>query len=589
MSANSSAASVQAPDLEVLRHSTAHLLAAAVCELYPGAKYAIGPAIDDGFYYDLDLADNLREEDLAGIEARMREIGARRPAYEQVVMPREEAIEAFRKLDQAYKLEILTEGEASAETEVSCYRTGEFLDLCRGPHVRDAGEIQHFKLTRLAGAYWRGDERNKQLQRVYGTAWHSAQDMEDYFQRLEQARERDHKKLGRELGLFMIDEKVGKGLPMWLPNGATVRRLLEEYILDAERRGGYQHVYTPHIASVELYRTSGHLSSFKDSMFPPFGVEDEEYILRPMNCPHHIRIYQHEPRSYRDLPVRIAELGTVYRYEKSGELSGLLRVRGFTINDAHIFCTPEQVKQEFINATQLILDLYGALGITDFTFRLSRRADDDPKFMGDPADWEEAEGAIRDALLEIGHPFVEAPGEAAFYGPKLDVQIRDALGREFSASTTQVDFNLPERFGLEYVTPEGATARPRMVHRAPIGSMERFMGYLIEHTAGEFPLWLAPVQLMMVPISDKNIDYAQKQAAFFRSRGLRVQVDTRSERMQAKIRAAELQKTPYIGVVGGRDEEAGTVSLRQRHEGDLGGKTPDEVAALLSERVVTRS
>ena len=582
-------AAAQAAELEVLRHSTAHLLAAAVLELYPDARYAIGPAIDDGFYYDLDLSQNLKEEDLPAIEARMREISARQPAFEQVTLPKDEAVQTFRKLGQDYKVEILTEGEAAAETEVSCYRTGDFLDLCRGPHVADAGQIQHFRLTRLAGAYWRGDERNKQLQRVYGTAWPSAAELEDYFERLERARERDHKKIGRELQLFAIDEKVGKGLPLWLPRGATVRRLLEEYILDAERRGGYQHVYTPHIASIELYRTSGHLTSFKDSMFPAFGVDDEEYILRPMNCPHHIRVYQQAPHSYRELPIRIAELGTVYRYEKSGELSGLLRVRGFTINDAHIFCTADQVKQEFIDATQLILDLYGALDIKDFSFRLSRRGEDDPKYLGDPADWEVAESSIREALEELGHPFVEAPGEAAFYGPKLDVQIRDALGREFSASTTQVDFNLPERFEMEYITAEGTVARPTMIHRAPIGSLERFMGYLIEHTAGEFPLWLAPVQLAMVPISDKNIDYAQKQAAFFRQRGLRVAVDTRSERMQAKIRDAELQKIPFVGVVGSRDEDAGTVSLRQRHAGDLGARTPEEISVLLTDRVTSRS
>jgi len=582
-------AAAQAAELEVLRHSTAHLLAAAVLELYPDARYAIGPAIDDGFYYDLDLSQNLKEEDLPAIEARMREISARRPAFEQVTLAKDEAVQTFRKLGQDYKVEILIEGEAAAETEVSCYRTGDFLDLCRGPHVADAGQIQHFRLTRLAGAYWRGDERNKQLQRVYGTAWPSAAELEDYFERLERARERDHKKIGRELQLFAIDEKGGKGLPLWLPRGATVRRLLEEYILDAERRGGYQHVYTPHIASIELYRTSGHLTSFKDSMFPAFGVDDEEYILRPMNCPHHIRVYQQAPHSYRELPIRIAELGTVYRYEKSGELSGLLRVRGFTINDAHIFCTADQVKQEFIDATQLILDLYGALDIKDFSFRLSRRGEDDPKYLGDPADWEVAESSIREALEELGHPFVEAPGEAAFYGPKLDVQIRDALGREFSASTTQVDFNLPERFEMEYITAEGTVARPTMIHRAPIGSLERFMGYLIEHTAGEFPLWLAPVQLAMVPISDKNIDYAQKQAAFFRQRGLRVAVDTRSERMQAKIRDAELQKIPFVGVVGSRDEDAGTVSLRQRHAGDLGARTPEEISMLLTDRVTSRS
>ena len=576
-------------ELEVLRHSAAHLLAAAVRELYPDTRYAIGPAIEDGFYYDLDLEHALKEDDLAAIETRMHEIAGRRPSYAQVTMPKDEAVSTFRELGQDYKVEILTEGEAAAETEVSCYRTGDFLDLCRGPHVADAGEIQHFKLTRLAGAYWRGDEKNKMLQRVYGTAWHSQEEMDDYFRRLELARERDHKKLGRELQLFFIDEAVGKGLPMWLPRGATVRRILEDYILDAERRGGYQHVFTPHIASTELYKISGHWASYRDGMFAPFGVEDEEYVLRPMNCPHHIRIYQHQPHSYRDLPVRLAELGTVYRYEKSGELSGLVRVRGFTINDAHIFCTPDQIKQEFIDATQLILDAYRDLGIEDFTFRLSKSDPNDEKFQGDPAMWEEGEGAIREALLELGRPFVEAVGEAAFYGPKLDVQIRDAMGREFSASTTQLDYLLPERFGLEYIDAEGSTRRPVMIHRAPLGGLERMMAFLIEHHGGDFPLWLAPVQLLMVPISDKNIDYANRQAAALRTQGFRVEVDTRGERMQAKIRAAELQKIPFVGVVGGRDEEAGTISLRQRHEGDLGGKTPGEVAELLRARVDARA
>jgi threonyl-tRNA synthetase len=580
--------STAAVDLEVLRHSAAHLLAAAVCELYPGARYAIGPAIEDGFYYDFDLGETLKEEELEKIEQRMREIAARRPAYVQETFEKGEAVKRFEGLGQSYKVEILTEGEAAAETEVSCYWTGAFLDLCRGPHVPDAGHIEHFKLTRLAGAYWRGDEKNQMLQRVYGTAWNSAQEMEDYFHRLELAKERDHKKLGKELKLFAIDEKVGKGLPLWLPRGATVRRQLEEYILDAERRGGYQHVYTPHIARSELFRISGHLESYGESIFQPFGVEDEEYVLRPMNCPHHIRIYQQEPHSYREMPIRIAELGTVYRYEKSGELGGLMRVRGFTINDAHIFCTDEQIKQEFINATRLILDLYEALSITDFHFRLSRR-DDSPKYIGGEAQWDESERLIREALQEVGHPFEEMPGDAAFYGPKLDVQIRDAMGRQFSASTTQLDFNLPERFGLEYATPDGGVARPAMIHRAPVGSFERFFAYLIEHFAGDFPLWLAPVQVLMVPISDKNIEYANRQAGALRERGLRVEVDTRPERMQAKIRTAELQKIPFIGVVGGRDEEAGTISLRQRHEGDLGGKSLAEVTALLEERVRNRS
>jgi threonyl-tRNA synthetase len=583
-----SVASNTTVDLDVLRHSAAHLMAASVCELYPGAKYAIGPTIEDGFYYDFDLGRSISEEELPAIQAKMKEIAQRRPKYVPEIVDKEAAVKAFAELGQSYKIEILTEGEAADEREVSLYRTGEFLDLCRGPHVADAGDIQHFKLTRVAGAYWRGDERNQMLQRIYGTAWNTAEQMEDYFRRLELARERDHKKLGRELELFFIDDTVGKGLAMWLPKGATVRRLLEEYIHEAERRAGYQHVYTPHIASTELYKISGHLESYKDSMFPSFGVEDEQYIVRPMNCPHHIRIYQHGQHSYRDLPLRIAEMGTVYRYEKSGELSGLIRVRGMTMNDAHIFCTEEQVRQEFIGATQLILDAYRDLKIEGFSFRLSLR-DDDPKYIGERATWDRAEQACRDALLELEHPFTEAPGEAAFYGPKLDVQIKDSLGREFTASTTQLDFLLPDRFGLEYIDAEGNAARPAMIHRAPLGTMERLMAFLIEETAGDFPLWLAPVQLLLIPISDKNLDYVRRQADFFRGHGLRIEVDARAERMQAKIRDSELQKIPFVGVCGGRDEDAGTVSLRERHVGDRGAMLPDEIAAILGARVLSRA
>jgi threonyl-tRNA synthetase len=574
-------------DLDVLRHSAAHLMAASVRELYPDAKYAIGPTIEDGFYYDFDLGRTISEEELPAIEARMKAIAERRPKYVQEIVDKETALKAFRDLGQSYKIEILTEGEAAGEDEVSLYRTGDFLDLCRGPHVADAGEIQHFKLTRVAGAYWRGDERNQMLQRIYGTAWSSAEELQDYFTRLELARERDHKKLGRELELFFVDDTVGKGLAMWLPKGATVRRLLEDYILDAERRTGYQHVYTPHIASTELYRISGHLESYKDSMFPSFGIEDEQYIVRPMNCPHHIRIYQHGRHSYRDLPIRIAEMGTVYRYEKSGELSGLIRVRGMTMNDAHIFCTEEQVRQEFIGATQLILDAYRDLKIDGFSFRLSLR-DDDPKYIGQRAIWDRAEQACRDALLELEHPFTEAPGEAAFYGPKLDVQIRDSMGREFTASTTQLDFLLPERFGLEYIDADGRAARPAMIHRAPLGTMERLMAFLIEETAGDFPLWIAPVQLLLIPISDKHLGYVQKQADFFRREGFRVEVDARPERMQAKIRDSELQKIPFVGVCGDRDQEAGSVSLRERHVGDRGAMSPKAIAAILGARVGSR-
>ncbi|MHB8572325.1 MAG: threonine--tRNA ligase [Candidatus Dormibacteria bacterium] len=578
----------ETPSLEVLRHSTAHLLAAAVCELYPGARYAIGPPIEDGFYYDFDLEHRLGDEDLPRIETRMREIAARRPGYVQETLSRDAAIRAFEALGQTYKLEILTSGEAAGEESVSLYRTGDFLDLCRGPHVADAGHLEHFRLTRLAGAYWRGDERNPMLQRVYGTAWFSSAELEDYFHRLDLARERDHKKLGRELGLFFIDEVVGKGLPMWLPRGAAVRRELETYIHDKERDAGYQHVYTPHIASTELYRISGHLQSYADSIYQPFGVEDEHYVLRPMNCPHHIRIYQHQPRSYRELPLRLAEMGTVYRYEKSGELSGLIRVRGLTMNDAHIFCTADQIREEFLGATRLILEAYRDLGVTEFTFRLSRR-DDSAKYMGDDAMWEMAEGAIRAALVELGHPFEEAPGEAAFYGPKLDVQLRDAMGREFTASTTQLDPLLPEKFGLEYVDEHGQAQRPFMIHRAPLGTMERIMAFLIEFHGGAFPLWLAPVQVTLVPVADRHLDHCQSVAQALRAAGLRVEVDARNERMGQKIRQAQLLKVPYMAVVGDREVEAGGVSLRRRDGEDLGAVSGEDLVGRLTAAVRART
>jgi threonyl-tRNA synthetase len=535
-------------------------MAAAVLDLFPGTAIGIGPATDEGFYYDFDFRKGSRpvEADLRRIEVRMREI-----VKEEV--PKATAVELFRKLDQPYKVQLVE--EKVTEPTARLYRTGDFVDLCLGPHLHDAGQLGAFRLLSLAGAYWKGSEKNPMLTRIYGTAFPTEAELEAHLKRLEEAAQRDHRKIGKELDLFMIDDMAGRGLPLWLPKGATVRRLLEDYIVRKELRAGYQHVRTPDIARLDLYKQSGHWARYRESMYPPSKIEDEEWQLRPMNCPHHIRIFQRRAYSYRDLPVRLAELGTVYRYEKSGEVSGLIRVRAFTINDAHIFCRPDQVTREFDGVVQLILEVYEALGVTDFYFRLSLRDQSSDKWMGDPAVWEMAQDAARAALRAGGHKFVEAPGEAAFYGPKLDVQIKDAIGREFSLSTNQIDFLMPEAFGLEYTDADQTPKRPVMIHRAPIGSFERFMAYMIELYGGAFPLWLAPVQVVFIPIADRHLAGVEAIAARFRDQDLRVEVDGRGERMQAKIRDAQLQKVPYMAVAGDRELESGQVNVRTRDGG----------------------
>jgi threonyl-tRNA synthetase len=553
-------------NLEVLRHSTAHVMAAAVLDLFPGTVIGIGPATDEGFYYDFGFRERLLPEDLPKIEARMREIIKAAPSFVKEEVPRTEAVALFDRLHQPLKVELIE--DKVTESTARLYRTGDFVDLCLGPHVANAGQLGAFRLLSIAGAYWKGSEKNQQLTRIYGTAFPTEAELEAHLKMLEEAAKRDHRKLGKELDLFLIDEMVGRGLPLLTPKGATIRRQMEEFILRLERQQGYQHVKTTDIARLDLYKVSGHWERYRESMYAPSEMEGEEWELRPMNCPHHIRVFQRRAYSFRDLPVRIAELGTVYRYEKSGEVSGLVRVRAFTINDAHIFCRPDQLHEEFERVVQLILQVYKAFGITDFYFRLSLRDDTSGKWMGDPAVWERAQNAGREALRASGHPFVEAPGDAAFYGPKLDVQIKDAIGREFSLSTNQIDFLLPERFGLEYVTSEQTMERPVMLHRAPIGSMERFMAYLIEHYAGAFPVWLAPVQLVFIPIADRHLEAVSALAGRFRQRDLRVDVDSRSERMQAKIRDAQLQKVPYMAVVGDRELEAGTLNIRRREGGD---------------------
>jgi len=552
--------------LDVLRHSTAHVMAAAVLDLFPGTVIGIGPATDEGFYYDFGFKDRLLPEDLPKIEARMRQIVKAAPAFVKEEVPRAEAVSLFERLHQPLKVELINDKVTDATARL--YRTGDFVDLCLGPHVANAGQLGAFRLLSIAGAYWKGSEKNQQLTRIYGTAFPTEQELDGHLNMLEEAAKRDHRKLGKELDLFLIDEMVGRGLPLLTPKGATVRRQLEEFILRLERRQGYEHVKTPDIARLEIYKTSGHYERYHDSMYPASEVEGEEWQLRPMNCPHHIRVFQRRAYSFRDLPVRIAELGTVYRYEKSGEVSGLIRVRAFTINDAHIFCRPDQLNEEFERVIQLIFQVYRAFGITDFYFRLSLRDETSGKWMGDPNVWHRAQDAAREALRASGHPFVEAPGEAAFYGPKLDVQIKDAIGREFTLSTNQIDFLMPERFGLEYVTSDQRMERPVMIHRAPIGSMERFMAYLIEHYGGAFPVWLAPVQVVFIPIADRHLEAVAALADRFRQRDLRVEVDARSERMQAKIRGAQLQKVPYMAVVGDKELEAGTLNIRRREGGD---------------------
>jgi threonyl-tRNA synthetase len=547
----------------VLRHSSAHLLAAAVTGLWPGTKYAIGPPVDNGFYYDFELQQPIGEGDLPRIEARMAELVAKDLPFEQVLLPRAEAAARFQELDQPYKLEIL-ESEAAGDEVVSCYRTGSFLDLCRGPHVASTGEIRAVKLLKVAGAYWRGDEHNRQLTRIYGTAWLTAEELDDYLTALAEAEQRDHKRLGRELKIFALDDRTGVGNVLWLPNGATIRRELERWIVDEQLARGYQHVVTPVFAKLDLYRQSGHWDRYHDTMFPPMKTEEgAELELRPMNCPHHILVYQQEPRSYRQLPVRLGEVGNNYRWEKSGELMGMIRVRSFALADAHVFCAPEQLHDEITAALELNRYLMRTLGVTDYTFRLSLRDPDAAKYIGTHEQWVEAESALAEALESIGERFVEGKGEAAFYGPKIDFQVRDAQRREFTNNTVQVDFQLPERFDLEYVAADGSRRRPIMIHCGQ-GAMERLIAFLIEHYAGAFPTWLAPEQVAVLPITDAQHGYARSVADRLRRSRVRVEVDSRPERVGKKIAEARSRRVPYMAVVGAREAEAGTVQVRNR-------------------------
>ncbi|MDQ6692193.1 MAG: threonine--tRNA ligase [Candidatus Dormibacteraeota bacterium] len=576
-------------ELYILRHSTAHVLATAVTELWPGTKYAIGPPIEDGFYYDFESDHVFTPEDFKEIEKRMRSIIGRNLAFVREFQPKSQALQTFGALGQDYKVELISDRIADGE-EVSLYRTGEaFLDLCRGPHLPGTGAIRAFKLMRIAGAYWKGDEHNKMLQRIYGTAWPTQKEQDLYLEMLAEAERRDHKKLGKELKLFHADDRSGAGLPLWLPNGATVRREIERWVVDEELARGYQHVVTPNLAKLDLFIQSGHWDLYQDSMYPPmhFPESDETLELRPMNCPSHIMVNQSEMRSYRDLPLRIAEVGMNYRYERSGTLQGMNRVRAFALNDAHIFCTPEQLEEEVRGSIELALHFSDYLGIDDFWYRLSTRDDVKDKWVGGPEEWETAQRALASALESLGQEFRLGPGEAAFYGPKIDFQVRDALRREFTNSTVQVDFQLPEKFDLEYVAEDGSRRRPVMVHRGAAGSMERLFAYLIERWAGAFPTWMAPTQVVVIPITDDQIAYAEVVAARLRRSRVRVEVDSRSDRMQKKIREAQRMKVPYMAIVGGREVESEMVNVRNR----AGEETPesledfaDRVVAEIAER-----
>ncbi len=553
-------------------HSSAHLMAEALESLYPGMKFGIGPSIESGFYYDVEPKDGdvITESDLSRIESKMAELAAKKETYTRRAVSKAEAIEYFGKKGDDYKLELI---DGLEDGTITFYTQGNFTDLCRGPHLPDTSPIKAIKLLSIAGAYWRGDEHNKQLTRIYGITFPKKKMLDDYLVFLEEAKKRDHRKIGKELELFTFSSKVGQGLPLWLPKGAMLRSRLENFLKEVQAKYGYEQVITPHIGQKELYMTSGHYEKYGKDSFQPIHTpaEGEEFLLKPMNCPHHCEIYKSKPRSYKDLPLRYAEFGTVYRYEQSGELHGLTRVRGFTQDDAHLFCRSDQLKDEFIKVIDIILLIFKALDFKDFTTQISLRdPNDKTKYIGSDENWEKAERAIIEATEEKGINTVVEYGEAAFYGPKLDFMVKDALGRKWQLGTIQVDYNLPERFGLEYVGSDNQKHRPIMIHRAPFGSMERFVAVLIEHTAGEFPLWLNPKQVVVIPVSEKYNDYAKSIYNKLKEEEISAEIDERNEKIGYKIREWETQKIPYMLIVGEKEKEAGTVSVRKHKKGDMG-------------------
>src|SRR6056297_99914 len=548
-------------------HSSAHLLAEAVQDLYPEAKFGIGPPIENGFYYDIDFGDKtVGLDDLPEIEEKMIELARNKSEFKRREVSKKEALSFYKEKGNEYKVDLIEDLE---DGTITFYEQGDFTDLCKGPHIPNTSLIKAAKLTSISGAYWRGDVDSKQLTRIYGVTFPKQKMFKEYLNQLEEAKKRDHKKLGRELGIYLMDKMVGSGLPLWLPNGTVLRRTLEQFLRDEQKRRGYKEVITPHIANLELYKTSGHYPYYKDSQFNPMEVDDDEYMLKPMNCPHHHRIYSNEMRSYRDLPLRLAEFGSVYRYEQSGELSGLSRVRGFTQDDAHIYCTHDQLKQEIKNTIELTQLVFNTFGMP-VDIRLSYRDDNDKKYGGNTEYWDRAQTEIREAADEMGLDYTIAPGEASFYGPKIDFIIRDAIGRKWQLGTVQVDYVMPERFDLTYIGSDNEKHRPVIIHRAPFGSMERFVSILIEHFAGDFPLWLAPLQAKVLPISEDYAEYADNVASQLKDIGLRVETDHRSEQIGSKIRDAETSKIPYMIIVGSDEQEAETVSVRRHKQGDIG-------------------
>ena len=567
-------------------HTTSHIMAQAIKRLYKDVKLAIGPAIDGGFYYDFDTEYRFSEADFEKIEAEMKKIIKEDLPIERFELPRNEAIKLMKDAGEDYKVELI---EDLPEDEVlSFYRQGEFTDLCAGPHLMSTGKVKCVKLLSTSGAYWRGDEKNKMLQRIYAISFPKASLLEEHLAKLEEAKQRDHRKLGKDLELFMTHKLVGSGLPMYLPNGATVRRLLERYIQDKEIRMGYKHVYTPSLANVELYKTSGHWDHYKEDMFPVMKMDNEELVLRPMNCPHHMLIFKSKMRSYKDLPIRIGELAHDFRYEDSGTVCGIERVREMCQNDAHLFVRPDQIKDEVGKVVKLILDVYKDFGFKDYKFRLSLRDKNDKhKYFDDDEMWDKAESQLREILTELGLDFYEAEGEAAFYGPKLDVQLKSAIGHDVTVSTCQLDFLLPQRFELEYIGEDGKAHRPVVIHRAILGTLDRFMAFLIEETKGAFPTWLAPVQVKVLPISDKHLEYANKVKEALQDKEIRVEVDDRAEKIGYKIREAQLQKVPYMLVVGDKEQEEGEVGVRNRKDGDVGAMKLEDFVEKIDEEIKT--
>ena len=572
--------------LEILRHTAAHVLAQAMVRLYgPRVQYTIGPALTDdfqyGFYYDFDLPHPISQEDLPKVEEEMKRVAAEKLPLQRIELPAEQARAEMARIGQDYKVQMIDDLVRDEKVDtVSLYRQGDFLDMCRGPHLPYTGRLKAFKLLTVAGAYWRGDEKNKMLTRIYGTAFLTQKELDEHLVRIEEARKRDHRVIGKQLGLFLISEAVGPGLPLWMPKGTIIRMELEGWLRGELLKRGYRPVITPHIGKIDLYRTSGHYPYYEHGLFPTMEMANGEgYILKPMNCPHHIQIYKAQQRSYRELPIRLSEFGTVYRFEQSGELNGLVRVRGFTQDDAHIFCTPQQLESEIESCVALTKLVLGTLGLNDYRVRIGLRDPDSSKYTGPPENWDLAEKNIRNVVKKVDLPYTEEPGEAAFYGPKIDFMVKDCIGREWQLGTIQVDYNLPERFALEYAGQDNAPHRPVMIHRAPLGSPERFIGILIEHFAGAFPLWLSPVQVAVLPVSDKFNSYGQQVAEELRSAGIRAELDDSPEKIGAKIRRSTLAKIPYMAVLGAKEVQSGGVAVRSRTDGDLGAM---DIAEFLS-------